>query len=181
MTFDFSTFMKQRALRHSPALNIPVMKWISLPCNGKNNLDFMGERIATIVERNAVHSGASEWKLSIYRALPDHYVFASELKLTSPERLTLYSARTFSTIAEMRTYLLEQHGQVELPRKLLEQANMLGNTAQPKSRLSTNDAAAMLMGGTSRPTVQWGDGWASVWQRLANGGFAYAQPAAVTQ
>lgn len=165
MTFDFATFMRQRALRLSPAVNTPVKKWISLR-NGKQTLDFMGELVATITERNAVHSGASEWKLSIYRALEGKYVFASELKLTSPERMTLYSARFFDTEHELRTFLLEeQHMHVDLPRQLLQKAGML----QPRHTAT----------GSTR--LQWGDGWASVWQLLAQGGFNYAESTTVPQ
>lgn len=170
MTFDFATFMRQRALRLSPVVNTPVKKWISLR-NGKQRFEFMGELVASIVERNAVHSGASEWKLSVYRALQDKYVFASELKLSSPERMTLYSARFFDTEQELRTFLLEeQHMHVDLPRQLLEKAGM-----QPDGH------AAGKSERNGFPRLQWGDGWASVWQLLAHGGFNYAESTTVPQ
>lgn len=175
MTFDISTFMKQRAQRTAFAGSTPIKKWISLPRNGRNTLDFMGELVATITERNAVHSGASEWKLSIYRALPDHYVFASALRLVAPERMMLYSARVFETQHDLRTFLLDgQHGQVELPRLLLERAGML--------RQGENATEWLRQGRAFGPQrLQWGDGWASVWQLLAHGGFNYAEPTRVRQ
>ncbi|GAB7081625.1 hypothetical protein [Megalodesulfovibrio paquesii] len=172
MTFDISTFMRQRAQRSAFAGSTPIKKWISLPRNGKRTLDFMGELVATITERSMVHSESSEWKLSIYKALPDQYVFASMLRLTAPERMTLYSARVFDTQQELCSFLLEgQHSQVELPRKLLQKAGMLGVCGKMLER--------------SRPAaprrLQWGDGWASVWQLLAHGGFNYAESTNVPQ
>ncbi|WP_027192972.1 hypothetical protein [Megalodesulfovibrio gigas] len=175
MAFDISTFMKQRAQRAGIAGSTPVKKWISLPRNGQKTLDFMGELVATITERNAVHSGASEWKLSIFRALPDHYVFASALRLAAPERMTLYSARVFETQQALRAFLLDgQHAQVELPRLLLEKAGMLRPGTNAEDRLRQGRAF-----GPQR--LQWGDGWASVWQLLAHGGFNYATSTRVPQ
>lgn len=171
MTFDISTFMRQRAQRTAFMASTSIKKWVSLPRNGKQTLDFMGELVATITDRSAMHSEASEWKVSIYKALPDHYVFASMLRLTSPERMTLYSARVFETQQELCAFLLEgQHGQVELPRKLLQKAGMLGACGKMLER-----------GRAPRPRVQWGDGWACTWQLLARGGFNYAESTTVPQ
>lgn len=171
MSFSLAQLIRTSAGMSSRHVDYPIIKWISLPRNGKSSLEFMGELLAVTTERNSVHGGASEWKLSLYRALPDHYVFASTLRIRGADRITLHSARLFETVHDLRQFLSEgEHGMVEAPRALLEKANLLGrNGRMPASP------------GKGLPRLQWGEGWAWTWQLLGRNGFNFAPATATPQ
>ncbi len=99
------------------------MARISIPRNGKSPMEFDGERLAFIAPESGLPLGALEWRLTLYRVHAGGYVFASQLELAAPARMTLSSAMDFNSAHELVAYLHNgDHHCVEPPMTLIAEA-----------------------------------------------------------
>ncbi len=84
------------------------MDLVRLKRNGKKDLVFFGEEVASITDRGQPNSGCNVWILKLYRTSIHRYILASETHLFTPITMSMYGAVSFACADEVLDYLMEE-------------------------------------------------------------------------
>lgn len=82
------------------------MQEIRLHRNGRDDLVFVGEHLATVDDREWMGIAPNWWELALYHAEAGGYVLSSIFYLNYPRRRILRGALAFKDIADVRDYVV---------------------------------------------------------------------------